>query len=123
MKNKPKKTLVIGASPKPDRYANKAILMLGEYGHEIVALGKRPARVNGIYIQTTFPENESIHTVTLYVGAKHQQEYYDRIQKLKPRRVIFNPGSENDELKEKLESSGIETVTGCTLVMLRSGQF
>ncbi len=123
MENNNKKTLVIGASTKPERYSNKAIQMLREYGHEVVALAKRAGQVDGVPIQTEFPADEDIHTVTLYLGAKRQPEYYEQLINLKPKRVIFNPGAENGELKEKLESAGIETVENCTLVMLRTGQF
>lgn len=123
MQNNPKNTLVIGASVKPERYSNKAILMLREYEHDVFALAKRTGQVDGVAIQTEFPENVNIHTVTMYIGAKHQPEYYNQIINLKPKRVIFNPGAENRELKEKLEPAGIEVVENCTLVMLRTGQF
>jgi uncharacterized protein len=123
MKTENKKTLVIGASPKTERYSNKAIRMLLEYNHEVVALAKRTAHVNGVTIQTEFPKKNDIHTVTIYLGAKRQPEYYEQIIKLKPKRVIFNPGAENDEFIKKLESAGIETVENCTLVMLRTQQF
>jgi uncharacterized protein len=118
-----KRTLVLGASIKPERFSNKAIKLLMEYGHEVVALAKRSGSVQGISIQTSFPENENIHTVTLYIGPVHQPEYYDLLVNLNPKRVIFNPGTENRELKEKLDKAGIETVEGCTLVMLRYGYF
>lgn len=123
MKTENKKTLVIGASVKPERYSNKAIRMLEEYDHDVVALAKRTGHVNGVPIQTEFPHEENVHTVTMYLDANRQSEYYEDILSLKPQRVIFNPGAENDELKEMLESKGIETVEGCTLVMLRSNQF
>jgi uncharacterized protein len=118
-----KRTLVIGASIKPERYSNKAIKLLMEYGHEVVALAKREGSVQGIPIQTVFPINEDIHTVTLYVGPAHQPEYYKLLLSLNPQRVIFNPGTENNELKEKLDKAGIETVEDCTLVMLRYGYY
>lgn len=113
----------MGASTKPERYSNKAIQMLRDYNHEVVALAKRAGQVDGVPIQTEFPADDDIHTVTLYLGAKRQPEYYEQLINLKPERVIFNPGAENSELKEKLESAGIETVENCTLVMLRSGKF
>jgi uncharacterized protein len=123
MKNINKKTLVIGASPKPERYSNKAIRMLREYNHEVVALAKRIGQVDGITIQTEFPKVNDIHTITMYLGAKHQPEYYTDILSMKPQRVIFNPGAENDEFKGKLETAGIDVIENCTLVMLRTGQF
>lgn len=123
MKNDNKKTLVIGASPKPERYSNMAIRMLREYEHDVVALAKREDKVNEIPIQTEFPGKEPIHTVTMYLGAERQAEYYSDILNLKPQRVIFNPGAENSELRELLEDAGIEAVENCTLVMLRTGQY
>lgn len=118
-----KKTLVIGASIKPERYSNKAMKLLAEYGHEVIGLAKREGSVDGIPIQTTFPVHDEIHTVTLYVGPAHQHEYHNWLLELKPQRVIFNPGTESDTLKKKLEAAGIEAVEGCTLVMLRYGYY
>lgn len=123
MENINKKTLVIGASPKPERYSNIAIRMLREYDHEVVGIAKRVGQVDGVTIQTEFPKETNIHTITMYLGAKHQPEYYTDILNLEPQRVIFNPGAENGEFKAKLDSAGIETVENCTLVMLRTQQF
>ena len=118
-----KKTLVIGASPNPNRYLNMAIRSLRKHQHEVVALAKRAGKVSDVEIQTKFPEMENIHTVTMYVGAESQLEYYQAILELKPERVIFNPGAENFELADLLEINGIETIEGCTLVMLNTGQY
>lgn len=118
-----KTTLVIGASPKPERYSNAAVKLLQQHGHPVIALAKRAGFINGMPVRTEFPVHEAVHTVTLYVGPKHQPEYYSSIVQLKPRRVIFNPGTYNEELKELLEKNGIETVEDCTLVMLRAGEF
>ena len=118
-----KKTLVIGASTNPGRYSNMAIQSLRNHHHDVVALAKRPGKVADVVIQTEFPVNDNIHTVTMYVGEKHQEEYYKLLMELKPERVIFNPGAENFELAEMLEAKGIETIEGCTLVMLGTGQF
>ncbi len=118
-----KKTLVIGASSKPERYSNAAVRLLQEYGHPVIALAKRPGFINKIPIVTEFPVNEKVHTVTLYVGPKHQPEYIGLLKELKPERVIFNPGTFNNELKRELNDFGIETVEGCTLIMLRAGEF
>ncbi len=117
------KTLVIGASSKPERYSNMAIHALRENNHEVIGLAKRKGMVSDVPIQNEFPSKEIIHTVTMYVGAKHQIEYYKSLLELKPERVIFNPGAENFELAELLELNGIETIEGCTLVMLSTGQF
>ena len=118
-----RKTLVIGASTNPERYSNIAIQTLRRYNHEVVALAKRPGKVSDVEIQTEFPDKEDIHTVTLYVGAKHQPEYYKPLLELNPERVIFNPGTENFELADMLEINGVETIEGCTLVMLNTGQY
>ncbi len=117
------KTLVIGASSKPERYSNMAIHALRKNNHEVIGLAKREGMVSDVRIQTIFPAMDNIHTVTMYVGAKHQVEYYKSILELKPERVIFNPGAENFELADLLELNGIETIEGCTLVMLSTGQF
>lgn len=124
------KTLVVGASEKPARYAHKAVLLLREYNHEIIALGKSPGKIpvneaNGEFIEiidTTLPF-EDVDTVTLYVNPKIQKSMQSYLLSLKPRRVIFNPGTENREFAKKLEEQGIETIEACTLVMLRTGQY
>src|SRR5690554_6211435 len=118
-----KKTLVIGASSKPERYSNAAVKLLREEGHPVIALGKRAGFIDDTPIQTAWPEGEQIHTVTLYVGSRHQPEYYNPLLQLKPKRVIFNPGTFNDELKRLLKSEGVETVEACTLIMLRSDSY
>ena len=118
-----KTTLVIGASTNPDRYSNMAIRALKSHQQKVIALAKRSGEVAGVPIQTEFPVNETVHTVTLYVGPQHQPEYYRQVIDLNPSRVIFNPGTENRAFEEMLESKGIETIEGCTLVMLSTGQF
>jgi hypothetical protein len=118
-----KKTLVLGASSNPERYAWKAVASLKNHGHEVEAVGAREGECAGEKIQIGRPELQKIDTVTLYLGAARQAEFENYIVKMKPRRVIFNPGAENPEFAEKLEKNGIETVEGCTLVMLSIGQY
>ena len=119
-----KKTLVLGASPKPERYSNKAVRLLGKFGHPVVAVGLRDAVIEDVpIIRPEEVKEKDIHTVTLYLSPENQKAYYDFILSLQPKRVIFNPGTENPELKKLLEEKGIETVENCTLVMLRSGLF
>lgn len=118
-----KKTLVIGASENPARYSNMAIQSLKKHGYEVVALAKQIGSVGDISIETEFPQEKKIHTVTLYIGAPRQEEYFQQIVELKPKRVIFNPGAENSELAELLEKKGIEAIEACTLVMLSTKQF
>lgn len=118
-----KKTLVIGASSKPERYSYKAINMLLHYGHPVVAIGARKTEISGIEIQTQLSDFQSVHTVTMYVGPQRQPEFYDYIIGLKPQRVIFNPGTENTKFAAKLEAAGIEVLENCTLVMLSTQLF
>lgn len=118
-----KKTLVLGATPNPARYAYLAVMRLKQYGHEVVPIGIRDGNIAGIEIQKGKPEIEGVDTVTLYLNASRQREYYDYIFSLSPRRIIFNPGAENPELERLAAEKGIETVEGCTLVMLSIGLF
>jgi len=117
-----KRTLVIGASENPVRYSNMAIHLLRKQQHDVFALAKREGQVGDVKIETGFPERE-VDTVTLYVGPQRQAEYYDNVLKLKPKRVIFNPGTENSEFYDLLEKNKIEVVEACTLVMLRVGNY
>lgn len=117
------KTLVIGASENEERYSNKAIKKLLTAGHEVKALGLKKGSVEGVVFDTEKIPYENIHTVTMYVGIKNQPEYYEYIENLHPQRVIFNPGTENDEFKKKLEEKGIKAIENCTLVLLATNQF
>ena len=117
------KTLIIGASKKPERYSYKAADKLLSHGHEIELLGLRPDTIFGQVIDTEKKQYPDIDTVTLYVGLQRQPEYYDYIVSLKPRRVIFNPGTENEEFYEILKKNNIESEVACTLVMLATGQY
>jgi len=117
-------TAVLGASPNSERYAFKAITMLREYNHEVFALGNRSGRVSDVDILTSWPDKISdLDTVTLYLGISNQVEHYAFILNLHPKRIIFNPGTENPELGALAMLKGIEVVEACTLVMLRTGQF
>ncbi|HTN46742.1 MAG TPA: CoA-binding protein [Flavipsychrobacter sp.] len=118
-----KKTLVLGASENTQRYSNRAVRMLRDYGHEVVALGRRKGSIGEVEITTQLPELNDIHTVTLYLNPENQKAYYDYIVRLKPKRVIFNPGTENEELERKVAMIGINTLEACTLVMLSTGQY
>lgn len=120
MKNK---TLVIGASLKKERYSNKAIRMLRENNIDIFALGLRKGIVADVEIETERLNFELIDTVTLYLNPKRQEEYYDYIIGLQPRRIIFNPGTENQDFIDLLEENKIETEIACTLVLLSTNQY
>ncbi len=117
------KTLVIGASENPERYSNKAIRSLVDHNEEVVAIGLKKGNVAGIPFDADKKVFDDIDTVTLYVGPKNQAEYYEYILGLKPRRVIFNPGTENPEFIDKLSAAGIYTEIACTLVLLSTGQY
>ncbi|WP_114491696.1 CoA-binding protein [Candidatus Ulvibacter alkanivorans] len=118
-----KKTLVIGASLNPSRFSNLAINRLVTYDHPVEAIGLRKGVVAGIDITTEKEDFEQIDTITLYLNAKRQQEYYDYILSLKPKRVIFNPGTENPELYELLQKHNIDVEVACTLVLLGTNQY
>ncbi|QJW88982.1 CoA-binding protein [Spirosoma taeanense] len=118
-----KKTLIIGATEKPDRYANRAAHSLLRHGYDIELLGLRQGQIQGHTIRTGHPDLDNIDTVTMYVGPRNQPGYYDYIKRLKPRRVIFNPGAENPGFERELRSAGIEPIEACTLVMLSIGTY
>jgi len=118
-----KKTLIIGASNNPERYSYKAAERLLAYGHEIELLGLKVVEVFGKTVDTERKAYEELDTVTLYVGPRNQPEYYDYVVSLKPKRVIFNPGTENREFENLLTKYGIEAEEACTLVLLGTGQY
>ena len=118
-----KKTLVLGATPNPSRYANLAANRLVRSGHSIVNVGIKTGEVAGVPIEKPETIHEDIDTVTLYVGPQHQEELYDYILKTHPKRIIFNPGTENSELRRLANEQGIETEYACTLVLLSIGQY
>ena len=118
-----KLTLVIGASLKPERYSNIAIKRLINYGHEVRAFGLKVGEVAGVKIDTELMPYKDIDTITLYLNPKRQELYYNYIVGLKPRRVIFNPGTENPEFYNLLKQNNIEFEVACTLVLLGTGQY
>ncbi len=118
-----KKTLILGATDNPSRYANLAANRLVAYGHPIVNIGIKKGAAAGVEIERAGEVYKDIDTFTLYVGPQHQPEYYDYIINSKPKRIIFNPGTENAELEELAEENGIEVLHACTLVMLSTGQY
>jgi len=118
-----KKTLVIGASENKQRYSNLAVRKLLAYNNPVVAIGKRTGMIENTPILTGQQPIEDIDTVTLYLNPLHQKAYYDYILSLKPKRIIFNPGTENEEFESMAQSQGIKTLEACTLVMLSTGQY
>ena len=120
---KSKKTLVLGATTKPERYAFKAVNMLVEKGHSVLALGQNAGEVAGVKIQTKAIPLKNIDTVTLYLNPTRQRDYYNYIVEAKPKRVIFNPGTENPEFYQLLKLNDIKVEVACTLVLLATNQF
>ena len=118
-----KKTLVLGASDNPSRYSYLAVNRLRSLGHPVVAIGKKNSMVADVPIEKEKKEWKNVDTVTLYLNPLHQQQYYDYILSLKPKRIIFNPGAENDELADLAVKNGITPVEACTLVMLSTNQY
>jgi predicted CoA-binding protein len=118
-----KKTLVLGASDNIERYSNKAVKKLLAYGHTVEAIGSKQTTIENITVHKEPIMFNDIDTVTLYLNPQRQQTYYNYILSLKPKRIIFNPGTENFELVQLAEKNNIETIEACTLVMLSTGQY
>ena len=118
-----KKTLVIGASENPNRYSFLAVNRLLANQHPVLALGAKKGNINGIEIETEKKQFSDIDTVTLYINAERQKDYYSYIFSLHPKRIIFNPGAENDEFELLAKEKDIETKEACTLVMLSTDQY
>lgn len=118
-----KNTLVMGASLKEDRYSNKAIRDLRKYGHPVVAVGLRDGKVLDVPIAKDIPAGIRVDTVTMYLNAHNQEPWEQQILALKPKRIIFNPGAENEAFANKAAAAGIETMEACTLVLLHTGQY
>jgi predicted CoA-binding protein len=118
-----KSTLVIGASLKESRYSNICVKTLVSGHFPVTAIGLREGVIDETPILSGFPELENIHTVTLYLGPENQKPWYNYILKIKPERVVFNPGTENQEFEDMLSGAGIEVIEGCTIVMVKGGTY
>lgn len=118
-----KKTLILGASTNPSRYSFLAINKLRSEGHDVIAIGNRTGKVNDIEIINEENPIKDLDTVTLYLNANNQKPYYNYILEQKPKRIIFNPGAENDELEQLARSHNITTQHACTLVLLSTHQY
>jgi hypothetical protein len=121
----PKPTLVVGASSRPGTYAEKALALLQQYGHPVKALGRWPGESAGQPIETNWAKLQpgEFDTVTLYLNPTRQAEIREQVLALKPKRVVFNPGTENPDFEQELHAHGIEATEACTLVLLRTGQY
>jgi predicted CoA-binding protein len=118
-----KRTLVIGASLKDDRFSNMCVKTLVTGHFPVIAIGLREGMIDEIPVYTGFPELNNIHTVTLYLGPENQKKWYDYVLNLNPKRVIFNPGTENEEFKNLLLNAGIEVIEDCTIVKVQGGRY
>ncbi len=116
-------TVIIGASPNPENYSYKATVNLKAQGHKVYPIGIKPGDIEGEKIINDRPIPNDVDTVTMYLSAKNQKDWYDYILSLKPKRIIFNPGTENPEFEEMTKKQGIETLNACTLVMLSIGNY
>ena len=118
-----KTTLVLGASDNPARYSYLALNSLRRHGHPVIAIGKKQGKVADVSITNAREPHANVDTVTLYLNPLHQKMYYEYIVSLNPKRIIFNPGTENEELSVLAEQHGIKTMEACTLVLLSTGQY
>lgn len=118
-----KKTIVLGASDNPERYSYLAVEKLKKYGHPVVAIGRKEGKIGDTGIITEHPDEKDVDTVTLYLNPELQKQYYDYIVSLHPKRIVFNPGTENEELASLAKANGIEPLEACTLVLLGTGQY
>lgn len=118
-----KKTLILGATTNPTRYAYLAANRLVSHGHPIINVGIKSGEVAGQPIEKATYTHKDIDTITLYLGLKNQPEYYNYILQTKPKRIIFNPGTENIELESLAIQNGIEVLEACTLVLLSTNQY
>ncbi len=123
MNNTIRKTVVLGASDSPMRYSFLAVRRLKSYDHPVIAIGKKEGNIDDTKIITEHPPMNDVDTVTLYLNPAHQQQYYDYILSLHPKRIIFNPGAENAELARLAEDNNIKAMNACTLVLLGTGQY
>jgi len=118
-----KPTVVVGASANPGRYSYKAVRMLQDHRHTVYGVSIKDGTINGLTIEKNKPLYQNIHTVTLYVGPQNQEYWIPYILELKPKRIIFNPGTENPEFFKQATNQGIECLEACTLVMLSIGAY
>jgi len=120
-----KKTIVVGASPNPARYSYTAVTRFQSHAFEVIPLGIRPGSIGGSEIidLKSKPAFDNIHTISIYLSAAHQAEWKDYLLSLKPKRIIFNPGAENDEFLREALGNNIEAINACNLVMLSIGNY
>ncbi len=115
--------VVLGASPNPERYSHIAVKSLLKRNYNVTAIGKRPGEIQNVPILTGMPDIKNVHSILIYMGPKNQTEYYEYILGLNPKRIIFNPGTENYELGKLAAQKNIECIFECALVMLNDRTF
>ncbi|AHF15213.1 CoA-binding protein [Niabella soli] len=118
-----KKTIVLGASENPERYSNMAVKRLRAHDHAVVAIGKKEGKVGDVFIQNKKTDEKEVDTISVYLNRENQKEYESYILNLHPKRIIFNPGAENEQLAAKAREQGIQPLEACTLVLLSTNQF
>lgn len=116
-------TVVLGASPNPERHAHMAVQRLNAAGHRVIAVGRRTGTIGEVPIRADWPADTAVHTVTIYMNSTNQQPWERTILDAHPRRIIFNPGAENPAFAARAAAAGIATMEACTLVMLSTGQY
>ena len=114
--------VVFGASPNRLRHSNKAVKSLVRHNKNVIPVGFRNGAISGISILTGKPEVENVDSILLYVGSKRQADFYDYLINLKPKKIVFNPGTENKEFQDMVAENDIEVIVGCALVMINSSQ-
>lgn len=120
----PETVLVLGASPKEDRYSNKAVKLLLDYGHSVIPVHPKVVEIHGVKCQPNLSAiRVPVDTITVYLGMKNSTPLIDQIIALSPKRIVLNPGAENEELRLRARERGVDVIDGCTLVMLKSGQW
>ena len=118
-----KKTVVIGASTKADRYSNQCVQLLREHNIETIAIGNKEGVITDVTIQKGFPLEKKVKTIAVYLSPKNQEAYYEYMINLQPERILFPPGTENPDFYKKANAHGIETEEACPLVMLKTGTY
>ena len=115
--------MVLGATENPTRYSFLAVEKLRRYGHPVIAIGRQEGKIGDTSIITGHPDEKEVDTVTLYLNPQLQKQYYEYILSIHPKRVIFNPGTENEEFSDLVKTNGIEPLEACTLVLLGTNQY
>lgn len=117
------KTIILGASENTTRFSNKAVKSLTRNNFDVIAIGNKIGKIDNIEIISHIPNEKNIHTISIYLSKENQEIYYDFILNSNAKRVIFNPGSENEQLKVKCIENGIQVVEDCTIMMANNGRF